>query len=233
MCALVALAGCASGQASGQAAVAPRAPVATSAATGATPSPVASGSATRRVDLAPVDPHGNPAAGWTVGTTYEDASPIDCRPAGQPTPSPAAVSPGIYACWPSAATADTCWPAARPLRMLCLIDPFSRVVEMLSVSAAVGPVARPSAPVPLGLVLENGARCRLRDGGAWAPPAAQPSYVGYYSCGQRGGFVFAPRDSPTGGIDRSQPRWTVEVGDFTGPLTRIGVRTAYYVTTAG
>jgi hypothetical protein len=241
MCALVALAalvGCASGQASGQAAVAPGTLAATGAAasvsTGATPSPVAAGSVTRRVDLAPVDAQGDPAAGWTVGTMYEDAgNPIDCAPAGQPTPAPAAVSPDIYACAPSAATADTCWRAARPLRMLCLIDPFSRVVERFVASGTAGPVARPAAPVPLGLVLEDGSRCRLRDGGAWGSPAARPSDVGYYSCGQRRGIVWAPPGSPTGGIDRSQPRWTVEVGDVTGPLARVGVRTAYYVATAG
>jgi hypothetical protein len=240
---VVGLAGCASVGAGGQGSVAAvsttLAAVGSASPTAAT-SPVATvssaaGPATQRVVLTPVDGHGAATTGWSVGTMNEDANaPVDCGAGGGTvTASPDAVSGGVYLCYPSAADADTCWAAAAPGKVLCVMNPFGRVVEELYVQGTALPaVAAPAAPVPLGLVLANGARCRLRDGGAWGSPTAAPNDDGYYSCDQAHGIVWAPANSSTGGIDMTGPRWTVLVGDVTGPLRTVGVSLAYYVATA-
>lgn len=190
------------------------------------------GPATRLVNLAPVDRRGEPAKGWTVDGRDDDPdAPIDCGDTGQVYPSPAAVSGDIYFCSPSAAEADTCWPTPQARRMLCLRDPYSTTLAALTAQSLVARVSPPRNPVPLGLVLANGDRCRLRDGGAWGSLENHPGYVGYYSCGPRD-IVWAPPSSPTGGIDRTSGRWTVLVGDGTGPLSTVPVTTADFVTTA-
>jgi hypothetical protein len=131
---------------------------------------------------------------------------------------------------PDAAAVDTCWRSAKPLRMLCLVDPWGRTLDAADVQIAVAAVPNRSAPVPLGLQLADGTRCRLRDGGAWGNPQAEPTYEGYYYCAGET-FVWAPKDSYPG-IDRSFSRWTVLVGGAAGPLRTVGVDAAYYVTTA-
>ncbi|MCM3884346.1 hypothetical protein [Frankia sp. R82] len=189
------------------------------------------GQATRLVNLAPVDRHGQPARGWTVEGSEDPNSPIDCGDTSQAFPSPAAVSGDIYYCSPSAAAADACWPTPQPRRMLCLRDPYSTILTALTAGSLVAKVSPPRHPAPLRLDLANGEHCRLRDGGAWGAPQNHPDYVGYYSCGPRD-IVWARPDSPTGGIDRTGTRWTVLVGDLTGPLSTVAVATAGFVTTA-
>ncbi|CAO5154503.1 conserved hypothetical protein [Frankia sp. AiPs1] len=190
------------------------------------------GQVTQVVNLAPVDRRGQPASGWTVdGSDDDPGAPIDCGDTSQAYPSPAAVSGDIYYCSPSAASADTCWPTPQARRMLCLRDPYSRTLTRLTAQSLVARVSPPRHPVPLALVLANGDRCRLRDGGAWSSPTSQPNYVGYYSCGPRD-IVWAPQQSTTGGIDRTGSRWTVLVGGVTGPLSTVPVTTADFATTA-
>ncbi|WP_242419724.1 hypothetical protein, partial [Frankia sp. CpI1-P] len=130
-----------------------------------------------------------------------------------------------------AAAADACWPTPQARRMLCLRDPYSATLTALTAQSLVARVSPPRNPVPFGLVLANGDRCRLRDGGAWGSPENHPGYVGYYSCGPRD-IVWASQNSPTGGIDRTSRRWTVLVGDVTGPLATVPVTAADFVTTA-
>ncbi|MCK9894202.1 hypothetical protein [Frankia sp. AgB32] len=187
---------------------------------------------TRQVTLAPVDQRGQVTSGWSVDERDDDPdSPIDCGDTSQAYPSPAGVSGDIYYCSPSAAGADACWPTPRPRRMLCLHDPFATTLSALTATALVAKVPPAGNPVPLGLRLADGDRCRLRDGGAWGSPENHPDYVGYYSCGQ-GGIVWARPDSPAGGIDRTTSRWTVLRGDVTGPLATVPVTEAYLVATA-
>ncbi|SNQ51764.1 conserved hypothetical protein [Frankia canadensis] len=190
------------------------------------------GVATRRVTVTPVDQHWNVTRGWSVeeGESGPGAQ-IDCGDTRQAYPSPASVSGDVYYCSPSAAAADVCWPTPQPRRMLCLRDPFSTVLTALTAQALVAKVDPPRNPVPLGLLLADGERCRLRDGGAWGAPRGHPDLVGYYSCGADD-IVWALPDSSTGGIDKATSSWTVLVGDVTGPLSTRAVTQATFVATA-
>ncbi|CAO5252146.1 hypothetical protein [Frankia sp. AgKG'84/4] len=190
------------------------------------------GAATRQVPLAPVDQRGQVASGWSVDESGDDpGSPIDCGDTSRAYPSPAGVSGDIYYCSPSAAGADACWPTPRPRRMLCLRDPFTTTLSALTATALVARVPAASSPVPLGLRLADGDRCRLRDGGAWSSPESHPDYVGSYSC-DRGGIVWAAPGTAAGGINRTARRWTVLRGEVTGPLAVVPITEAYVVATA-
>ncbi|ONH26148.1 hypothetical protein BL253_25390 [Pseudofrankia asymbiotica] len=239
---MTALAGCVGDEQPGsqRAATTPAAATTTTVPAAATPTdPGRSGSpgtlddpVTRRVNLAPVDRRGQATTGWTIdGSDDDPSSPIDCGDTSRVSPSPAAVSGDIYYCSPSAAGADACWPTPQAQRMLCLRDPFTTTLDALTAQALVAKVSPPKDPAPLGLLLANGDHCRLRDGGAWSSPEGHPDYVGSYSCGPHGD-VWAPQNSSTGGINKTVNRWTVLVGDITGPLTTVPVAEAYYVATA-
>jgi hypothetical protein len=93
---------------------APTQSIVTTAATTAT----AGYTATPQVNLAPVDTSGHAVSGYTVVSGNVDS--VDCS-GGQA--SPAALSPNIYFCAPTAAGADACWPEADGLHVLCLRDP--------------------------------------------------------------------------------------------------------------
>jgi hypothetical protein len=178
--------------------------------------------ATRRVVLAPVTIRGTAVAGYRV---VNEDSTVDC--AGS-EPSPASLSRAVHYCGPSAATADVCWASAIPQHVLCLRDPWARVLTQLKTSTPLRPVRATAAPVPLGLVLNDGDRCRLRDGGAWDRPQAHPDYVGFYACTKHEAVWGAKA-----GINTGSATWTVLVGNSTGPLVVRNVVKAYYVTTAG
>lgn len=117
------------------------------------------------------------------------------------------------------------------MEVLCLGDPWSHRLQAHALVNPVVPVARPPHPYPIGIDLTDGAHCRARVGGSWGRPQSHPTWVGFYSCG-RTERVWGPR-SLTGGIDTATPLWTVSVGTGTGALRVVGVRTAYYVGTAG
>ncbi|MEU2616117.1 alpha/beta fold hydrolase [Micromonospora sp. NPDC007271] len=183
-------------------------------------------------DLMPVTSGGRVAPGWSVvdGT---DGGGVDCS---FNTASPAARRGNIYYCSPSAATADACWVEAGRNSVLCLSDPMSRKVMRLGMEGAVGsalptgPAEYSGTPSPIRLDLDNGARCRLRNGGSWGIQESNPNLVGFYSC-DNGEVVWASSHSRTG-IDQSGKTWTVRTGRESGGLTRREVHIAYYVATA-
>lgn len=143
--------------------------------------------------------------------------------------SVAAVSAGIYRCWPSVAGADVCWPTAQPGSLLCADDPWDHQLHRVTVTDTLPQVQPPANPQPFALVLDDGTRCRLRNGGAWG--GRDDGYVGAYGCeSSRLTVLVAPDGEP---VDRSKPLWTVQVGElgvgnphFPPPETR-GVRTAW------
>lgn len=191
--------------------------------------------ATRTVDLAPVNGQGKPAAGWTVNTADVDPNNlVDCGDGPtQVSAAPAAITGDIYRCSPTAASADVCWPSATADQVLCLEDPWSRVLHAHEAQPwPLAPVSAPSAPAPVGLELANQVHCRLRNGGAWGTLGSEPVWVAYYGCGKVD--LWAAPNSRSGGINRSAPGWTVSVGndDGTGPATTVPVTTAYFVHTA-
>ena len=142
--------------------------------------------------------------------------------------SPAAKRGNIYSCSPCAAMADACWVEAALDSVLCLSDPMSHRVVRLWMEGAIGaalptgPAQYGGTPSPIRLDLDNGARCRLRNGGSWGIQESNPDLVGFYGC-DKGGVVWASRDSRTG-IDQSGKTWTVRTGKESGGLTRRKVR---------
>ncbi|HEY7051572.1 MAG TPA: hypothetical protein VH496_05470 [Mycobacterium sp.] len=178
-----------------------------------------------KVVLKPVDAKGNTSAGWTVDTSRRE-SPIDCS---YGSPSPYDMTDGVRYCGASADAGDACWPKPKEAAVLCLVEPFSKVLNLISANG----LSTPRKPlekdaVPMGLVLDDGTECRARNGGAWSSPEEHPDWVGYYSCDSPGGFnaVWGPRGS---GITKGSDGWAVYVGPSDGHLTKHRVKKVYYV----
>jgi hypothetical protein len=183
---------------------------------------------TQQTVLYPVTSSGRPAAGYSVTSSNQS---IDCS--SYVVASPVARSAGILRCSPDSAGAMACWHAQDPHRALCLTDPAQRRLISYPLTGGFGS-APPRAAVPFGLLLSDGTRCGLRNGGAWPQPVLHPDWQGYYLCGG-GTAVWAPPSAlATEGIDESRPAWTVQVGAQSGPSSYVTrtVVTAFYVATA-
>lgn len=197
---------------------------------GAVSTEAASTSATTRIVVRPVTSAGTPSPGVLV-TSDQKAGTVDCR---TPEPSPGAVSRDIEFCTPSAAYAIACWKSATPHQVLCSRDPSSGRVYALPRTggfAATG-LAGKRKRAPLTLVLGNGKRCSIRDGGAWSTLKAHPNWYGAYSC-DGNAAVWSSPNATHNGIDESRSTWTVHVGSISGngPVTIRSVRKAYFVGT--
>jgi hypothetical protein len=83
----------------------------------------------------------------------------------------------------------------------------------------------------LGLELDDGEQCLIRDGGAWSMRDGHPGWHGSYGCTR--GVLWAPTDSSSG-LDRSTRLWQVVEGDASGhgTLSTRHVLVAYFVATA-
>jgi hypothetical protein len=66
----------------------------------------------------------------------------------------------------------------------------------------------------VALLLSDGNRCRLRNGGAWN--GRDDGYNGAYRCGGDVA-VLVQQDGLGGPIDRSSPVWTVKLGKLGPP----------------
>jgi hypothetical protein len=195
-------------------------------ATAAAPHPTAASSATVRHVVRPVDATGQLAPGFRQ--TVQAHGSVDCTP---PAAAAVAVDAGILSCGPSSEYAVACWRAPRAGYVRCLRNPFGSTVVRIRARLGNRTVPAVRHPVPFGLVLGDGVRCSIRDGGAWGAPARHPSWVGYYSCAD-GTAVWAPTGrARTSGIDESHARWTVVAGRQDGPLRRRQITDAYFVGT--
>lgn len=186
---------------------------------------------TVRTTVRPVTSAGRAASGFTVHD--QDNVTLDCGK-NFALPSPGAVNRNIVECSPSAAYAIACWKSASPKRVLCMRDPQSHDVYQMRRSDGF-PSSQPprrSQRAPLLLVLADGARCSIRDGGAWGSLKSHPRWNGSYSCSRHGVVWAAPKDRHYG-VDESHPVWTVKTAPFNGRhvVTR-HVRRAYFVGTA-
>jgi hypothetical protein len=173
-----------------------------------------------------VDAGGRAANGYHVVNRQPSPNLSGC-----PGPSPAAVGNNIYACQPSEAAADVCWPA--PASLLCTVDPWGKALRRFPAPGALPAVQPPAAPMPFALVLDDGTRCVLPNGGAWGGRA--DGTVPVYGCGQTTWSlgVLAPPDwDPASAIDRSQPLWAVYVGQLGPPTTPFQPPIRHTVTTA-
>jgi hypothetical protein len=186
--------------------------------------------ATQVITAVPIGPNGEPINGYREVSSQSNVTDVaDCT-----TPSPAAVADDIYYCSPSAADADACWPST-PGSLLCVDDPWNKELHRVSYADPLPHVQPVAAPQPFALLLDNGTRCRLRNGGAWG--GRQDGYVGAYGCGPADSnlaVLVMPNQGVTSAIDRSMPVWTVKVGqlgsataDFPPPQTQT-VTTAWF-----
>jgi hypothetical protein len=190
----------------------------------------ASHASTTRVVVRPVTKTGHAAANYTVHT--ERTGSVNCSFA---EPSPGAVSRNIEFCSPSVEQAVACWKSAAAHRVLCIRNPGSHNLVRIPRS---GKFARTKlAPrvqrAPLLIVLRDGTRCDIRDGGAWSTLKSHPNWVGRYSCDHHGD-VWSPATATHNGVNESKPSWTVRTAARTGkgPVTVRPIARAYFVGTA-
>lgn len=174
-----------------------------------TAGPVNAEPATQTITVVAVA-NGEPVNGYTVINRQPSPNLSAC-----PGPSPAAVSNDIYACEPNQALAQVCWPG--PASVLCLVDPWSKELRRFPAPGALPAVSPPATPMPLALVLDDGTSCVLASGVDWG--GRRDGLVPAYVCDPRvisRGVLIDPGADPLSAIDRSQPAWTVRVGQL-GP----------------
>lgn len=185
--------------------------------------------ATESVVIRPVTQSGLPAAGYTV--TDDDAVTVDCGSTSTNSrPSPVAVDDNILGCSPSSAYAVACWQDPAPSAVICFRDPWKKNVVRLPNEGGFPEADAPAQAQPLGVLLSDGAHCLIRTGGVWNDLADHPGWYGTYACSGDEAIWAHSGD----GIDRSKPRWTVQVAAISGdaPLATRGVVTAYFIGTA-
>jgi hypothetical protein len=170
-----------------------------------------------------VDSSGQPTNGYREAANDSDNTLNGCG-----FSSPAAVSNNIYLCSPFAAGADVCWPSP-PTSMLCLVDhePWDKALHRFLWDNSTLPAVTPDKePQPFAVLLDDGSRCKYfykslgtRDDG----------YDGFYSCGAIDALLAKGSDSP---IDRSNPLWTVKVGQVGSSTSRFPPPQTHTVITA-
>lgn len=168
-----------------------------------------------------MDKQGGPAAGFAV---EDDGGEIESCNA-----SPAADGPNIVRCGSTADGADVCWIGTDERILYCGTTPWEKKLRKYYRAQPGDPVAARGGD-PWGLVLADGTRCQIRNGGAW--PGRADDWVGAYSCTNEERAVLV-RGGMTSAVDRSQPQWTVYVGQLSAdnaafpPPTKVAVTTAY------
>jgi hypothetical protein len=166
--------------------------------------------------------NGQPANGYTADPSSPDDNEVFACGS-----SPAALDDGIYDCAPSAAGADVCWPSTRG-SLLCIEDPWDHMLRRVSYTDPLPHASRSSPAVPFALLLDDGTRCRLRNGGAWG--GRDDGLYGAYGCYTDNRIVLAGETTPA--IDDSQPVWTVKVGPLGGGNEHFPPPETHAVTTA-
>jgi hypothetical protein len=176
--------------------------------------------ATRLVVLRPVH-HGKPANGFVA--TPQPGHRLHACYGG----SRGAVNRGIYDCSTSADYEVACWRATAPATMYCLQNPFGKQLAQLPLANTSLPGAPGLAVAsPLGLVLDDGAHCMIREGGSSPSLPAYPDWIGTYSCNTRNDQVLWASDSD--GVNRATRTWTVtSTGKSTTPVSH-AVTVAYF-----
>lgn len=163
---------------------------------------------TEIVTAAAVNSAGQPADEYTQEPAESDRAVLsECS-----EPSVSAMRPGIYSCFPFAASATTCWPSP-PLAMLCLDDPWGkRLTRFFYSTSTLAPVQPPSRPQPLAVLLEDGSQCDILIGGA---RGRMDGYVPAYGCdgGNRPPIVVTTPGSGEG-IEQTASTWTAWVADL-------------------
>jgi hypothetical protein len=179
---------------------------------------------TQAITTVAVGPNGQPINGYREAPSNGNVTAVsDCT-----TPSPSAVANNVYYCSPSAAGAGTCWPST-PGSLLCVDNPWDKRLHRVTYGGSLPPVQPGAIPEPFAMVLDDGTRCLLRNGGAWG--GRDDGYVGTYECGDLA-ILWLPSQGPGTCIDRSAPAWTVKVGQLGTPGTHFPPPQIHAVTTA-
>jgi hypothetical protein len=163
--------------------------------------------ATQTITIAAVA-NGQPVNGYNVINRQPSPNLSAC-----PGPSPSAVGNDIYACEPNQSLAQVCWPA--PASVLCLVDPWSKELRRFPAPGRLPAVSPLPVPMPLALVLDDGTSCVLASGVDWG--GRRDGLLPAYVCDPRvisRGVLIDPGQDPFSAIDRSQPAWTVRVGQL-------------------
>lgn len=140
------------------------------------------------------------------------------------------MDPGIYDCGKAADYGVACWKAA-PARatMYCLRDPFGKRLVQLPLGDTTLPGASvPIVASPLGLVLDDGAHCLVRDGGSWPSLSGYDDWIGTYSCNTTKDHILWASGA-SDGIDRTARAWTVMATGTTDRRVAHTVSIAYVV----
>jgi hypothetical protein len=168
---------------------------------------------TQVINAVPVGPNGLPINGYQETPPDGNITDVaDCT-----TPSPSAVAANVYYCSPSAAGAGTCWPST-PGSLLCMANRWEMRLHRVTYGKPLPPVQPTATPDPFALVLDDGTRCGLRNGGAWGGRA--DGYEAVYACtGTDLMVLWMPSQGAGTCIDRSAPAWTVKVGELGTPNT--------------
>jgi hypothetical protein len=187
----------------------------------------ASHPATAKVVVHPVTTTGHARAGFAVQS--EPGDTVDCSFAD---PSPGALSRNIEFCSPSAAYAIACWKSATAHHVLCMRDPTAKKLVKLPRTGKFASTARAhkAQRAPLLIVLGDGTRCSIRDGGAWGTLQSHPNWAGSYSCDHHG-VVWTPPNAKHNGVNESTASWTVRTAPASGQgqLVTRRVKRAYFV----
>ena len=131
--------------------------------------------ATQVITAVPVGLGGEPINGYREAASQGNVTAVsDCT-----TSSPSAVADNIYYCSPSAAGAGTCWPSTAD-SLLCMTDPWDKQLHRVTYTGPLPHVQPPAVTDPFALLLDDGTRCFLRNGGAWG--GRDDGYVGVYGC---------------------------------------------------
>jgi hypothetical protein len=162
--------------------------------------------ATARIVVRPVTSSGHVRTGFSV--TGEPSGSVDCS---FREPSPAAVSPNIEFCSPSAEYAVACWKAAVPHRVLCMRDPrTNHVVRIPRTGAFASTALAPASQrAPLAVKLFDGDFCSIRSGGAAGSLPGHPNLFITYFC-VHAGAVWATMSAVHEGVNETHPGWTVQ-----------------------
>jgi hypothetical protein len=183
---------------------------------------------TQVITAVAVGPGGQPINGYQEAPSDGNVVTVDdCT-----TASPSAVVPNIYYCSPSAAAASTCWPST-PGSLLCVDNPWQQQLHRVGYSGPLPPVRPSTTPEPFALALDDGTHCLIRNGGAWGGRA--DGYEGAYFCEVQTGNLEVLVNPHQGGgseIDRSNPVWTVKVGQLGSPDTQFPAPETRAVTAA-
>jgi hypothetical protein len=192
-------------------------------------------------NINPLTPAGALRSGWTIAGDPASAEPVDCQ---YDQGSPSAVSPGTHRCGYSAQSADACWTSRQyPGQILCLFDPFGKVLHAQRVVNVPKSTPAPARAVPVGVELFDGTRWRLRNGGSWG--GRKDDLRGAYSCvsgaicdyAKTGKTIVVLARDLVDAVNTSAQPWTVKVGELGDPRTdypppKIAkVRKAFFITT--